>query len=330
MTPMRFGVIGCGAITTIHQLPALQASDRAEVVALVDRDAAWLEKVAGQFGVRETFTDHRALVGRVDAVLVATPNATHAAIASEMLENGIHVLCEKPAATTREDMQHMLAAARHGGARLMAAHCTRFSPNIGLLHRVLSDGWLGALTTISAGVGGDYSISEHRTDFRRQRALAGGGVLVDLGIHLLDLAVWLAGAAPMGVRYSAEVAPGWELETDAEVALEFPRGGRATLACSFTHALDQTLTVRGTDGWARLHLYSSTEMTLFAPRTRVSRLAGMQDLLVPEESRYRRQIDHFCDAIVSGEHFLVTDEQVLACIDVIEHCYRHEEPGNGH
>ena len=212
----------------------------------------------------------------------------------------------------------------------MAAHCTRFSPNVARLHRVLSEGWLGALTSVSAGLGGSYELSEHRTDFRRNRELAGGGVLVDLGIHLLDVALWLAGALPTSVGYSAAAVPGWEVETDAEVALDFPTRSRATLACSFTHALDNTLTVRGTDGWARLHLHSTTELTVHTDRAPACRRAGMQTLLVPDESRYLRQVDHFCDAITSGEEFLVTDAEVLGGIDVIERCYRSDEPRDGH
>ena len=329
MSRLRFAMIGCGAVATGHQLPALAQSSRVDLVALVDRDEAWLAKVARRFDVPEAYTSHRALIGRVDAALVATPNTTHVEIACDLLEHGVHVLCEKPIATTRADMERMLDAAARGGARVMAAHCTRFSPNVAMLHDLLALGWFGSLVEVSAGLGGDYGMSEHRTNFRRERGLAGGGVLVDLGIHLIDVALWLCGAAPTAVGYSAAVAPGWEVETDAEVVLDFSDGSRAALASSYTHGLDNTLVVRGSEGWARLHLHSSTELTLFTPRARACNRAGMQRLLVPEESRYLRQVDHFCEAITSGDDFLVGADEVLAGIDVIERCYAGDGAHDG-
>jgi hypothetical protein len=97
---MRFGVVGCGAISTLYQLPALGRSSDATLVAAVDVDAGHAAAVARRFGATESFTDHRALVGRVDAALVATPNTTHADIACDLLAQGVHVLCEKPLATS--------------------------------------------------------------------------------------------------------------------------------------------------------------------------------------------------------------------------------------
>src|SRR5262249_11546983 len=137
MTPLRFGIVGCGAVVTLHQLPACRRSPALRIEAVVDRDRAWAAQVASRAGIPQSFDDPRRLLGAVDAVLVATPNTTHADISCELLDAGVHVLCEKPLATCGADADRMLHTARRGSARLMAAQCLRFSPNIDMLHEML-------------------------------------------------------------------------------------------------------------------------------------------------------------------------------------------------
>jgi predicted dehydrogenase len=316
--------VGCGAISTLYQLPALRQRPEVDLVAVVDVDGTWAASVARKFGAAESFTDAGALAGRVDAALIATPNTTHADIACGLLERGIHVLCEKPMATSTADAERMFAAAARGGARLMAAHCLRFSPNLVMLERVVSAGWLGPLRSVSGGIGAPYEMAAQRTDFRKQRHLSGGGVLIDLGIHLIDLTIWLAGEAPLQTSYDDLSAGGWEVETDAEVALEFPRGASASLACSFSHFMENVLTVRGEAGWARASLYAPTQLTLFSKQARICRRSGVQDIVVPDASMYERQLEHFCRAVETHEDFVVRDNEVRASIGVVEDCYRGE------
>jgi predicted dehydrogenase len=316
---LRFGVVGCGAFSTVYQLPALSRAATVQLAAVVDMDHAWAGKVARRFRVPQSYSDHRALSGRVDAALVATPNTTHADIVCALLEEGIHVLCEKPLATTRTEVERMLDVSARTGARLMAAHCLRFSPNLDMLKQLASAEWLGPLTEISGGIGGGYDAG--RTDFRRQRRLSGGGVLVDLGIHLIDLAIWLAGEAPLSVRYDGHAADGWEVETDAEVALEFSGGARALLASSFTHSLEPALTVRGQDGWASAPLYRPGELGFFSHRARICERGGVQRIILSDTTMYDRQIEHFCDAILTGKPFTVRPDEVRAAVAVVERCY---------
>jgi predicted dehydrogenase len=321
MTPLRFGVVGCGAIVTMHQLPALRRCPSVELVGLVDRDRDWAAKVAKRFHAPAAYDDHAQLIGKVDAVLIATPNTTHAAIACDLLERGIHVLCEKPLATTGDEVERMLAAAERGGARLMTAHCLRFSPQMEMLKTVVDAGWLGPVERVSASIGGPYEGVVRRTDFRRERALSGGGVLMDLGVHVLDLTMWLAGSAPVQVDYAGSFADGWEVETDAEVSLHFPGDGRASLQASFSTPLGNSFTVRGAKGWARVSLYVPTELTVFAEDARVCRRAGLQTIQLADRNMYDAQISHFCRAVDTGDAFRVRDAEVRATIGVIDRCY---------
>jgi predicted dehydrogenase len=325
MRPLRFGVVGCGAISTLHQLPALRRCRELELAAVVDADGSWAAAVARRFGAAESFADHHALIGRVDAALVATPNHTHADITCDLLAGGVHVLCEKPMATTRAEVDCMLEAASRCGRRLMAGHCLRFSPNLAMLKRIIEAGWLGEIIEMSGALGGPYEASARRTDFRRQKACAGGGVLVDLGVHLIDLAVWFAAAAPREVVYDQARQPGWEVETDAEVGLGFADGSRAVLTASFTHPQSAAFTVRGSGGWATAPLYQPDQLTVFSSNARICRQGGVQQLQVSGGAMYDEQVAHFCAAVRAEQPFLILANEIVATIDVIERCYRRPQ-----
>ena len=322
MTPLRFGIVGCGAVVTLHQLPAFRRSPALRIEAVVDRDHAWAAQVASRAGIPRSFDDPRRLVGAVDAVLVATPNSTHADISCELLDAGVHVLCEKPLATCGAEADRMLEAARRGNARLMAAQCLRFSPNIAMLHEVLRAGWLGEIEEVTATIGGPYRMVARRTEFRRQRLLSGGGVLLDLGVHVLDLAVWLAGTAPVEVEYAARSDDGWEVESEVDVHLRFPGEAQAALQASFSRQLGNELVVRGTEGWARAPLYLPSELTFFAPEAGMCRRAGVQTVQLPDGDMYDAQIAHFCRAITTGEPFRVADGELRTTLDIVDRCYR--------
>lgn len=318
---LRFGVVGCGAISTLYQLPALQRSACVQLVAAVDLDHAWARTVAQRFQIAEFYNDYQALIGRVDAVLIATPNTTHANMACMFLEHGIHVLCEKPLATSRADVERMFAASAQTGARLMAAHCYRFSPNFAMLKRLISAGWLGTVQEISAGIGGVYSAGAQRTNFRQQRRLSGGGVLIDLGVHLIDLALWLTGQAPIEVLYHSGSTPGWEVENTAEVALAFADASHATLSCSFTQVLNDNFVVRGDGGWAYAPLYTPTRCTVFSKQARICQKNGLQHIVLPDISMYDLQLQHFCSVVLEGDDCMIQPHEVLSSLAIIEQCY---------
>src|SRR5262249_27040691 len=144
------------------------------LTAVVDADPARARAAARRHGAASCLATHTELVGKVDAAIVATPNATHSEIACFLLAHGIHVLCEKPMASSAADAAKMTAAATSKGARLMAGQCRRFSLNMEALKVLLERRQLGTVHRISAALGGHYGRWPQRTDFRRQRALSGG------------------------------------------------------------------------------------------------------------------------------------------------------------
>lgn len=322
MTKVRMAVIGCGAVSEIYHLPAVRRTPGAELVAVVDADHTHAAGIARRHGAARGVTDYRELAGTIDAALVATPNGTHAEISCFLLEHGIHVLCEKPVATTLADAERMAAASRRGPARLMAGHSRRFNPNLECVRTLIARGHLGDVEQLSAALGGRYGAWPQRTDFRRSRSLAGGGVLMDLGIHLIDMALWLVNRPAIVERYDATDVLAWGVESDAEVVLRFTGGASALLACSYTHGLNRTLKIRGSRGWVETSVDGFPTVTLFTRDARVCQVAGAQRLFLPEADAYQRQLDHFVSAILADQPFSVDLEHVVAGLRVISDCYR--------
>ena len=318
--PLRIGVVGCGAVSEIYHIPAIVRCPEASLSALVDAVPARAAQLAKRLRVPHAGEDYRELTGKVDAALIATSNTTHADIACGLLESGIHVLCEKPLATTAADAKRMFAATARGGARLMAGHSRRFNPNLQMAKSLITGGAIGELTSISAALGSPYGSWPHRTDFRRQRALSGGGVLLDLGIHLIDLSIWMAGVVSLA-HYRATDTLDWGVENDAEVELALPYGGAARLTCSYTHGLNRTVRLRGSAGWIETSIDGAPEVVVFAQSGRLCRRAGAQRISVPDVDPYTRQMEHFVDCIVRDKQFLVTPKEVVLGLELIERCY---------
>ena len=128
MKRLRCAVIGAGYLGRFHA-QKYAAIPRCDLVGVVDSDAAARERIAAELGVA-VFADHRELLGLTDAVSVATPTATHHAVARDFLRSGAHVLVEKPIAATAAEARELIALAAGGSRVLQVGHLERFNPVI--------------------------------------------------------------------------------------------------------------------------------------------------------------------------------------------------------
>ncbi|MFP4143877.1 MAG: Gfo/Idh/MocA family protein [Phycisphaeraceae bacterium] len=194
---VKYGVIGCGAIAQRRHIPEAEANPDSTVAAVSDPLEDRVAEVARQYGA-EAFTDHSAMLKKadIDAVVVAGPNALHAAMTIEALEAGKHVLVEKPMAVSRDEAEQMVQAAKGSGKYLMIGMNQRLMPPHVKAKEVLEAGKLGRVLTFRtafkhAGPEG-WSIDAGKSwFFRKQEAFM--GVTGDLGVHKADLMRWLLG-----------------------------------------------------------------------------------------------------------------------------------------
>lgn len=316
---MRIGVIGCGAVAQQGHLPAIKRCRDLTLGAVVDSDARWAAHVARAYGAEAALHDYRDVIGRVDVAIVATPNWTHADIVGDLLRHGIHVLCEKPLALSSSEAADLFALAERCSVRLMPGHSRRFTDGALALRKLLQIAALGSIEDAWGSLGMAIDQWPARQSFRTDARLAGGGCLIDSGIHVLDMFLWLMGTDARVERYEASQG-GAGYEEDAALTLRFPNDVRARVACSYSHALGGMLEIRGSHGWARLPLNGPGSLE-FAGDTVVGRAAGVQRVAPSGRTAYENQLCHFVACIRQAEPFLVHTDEVLAGLRIIEECY---------
>lgn len=190
---INFAIVGCGGITLQNHLPGLALCPDVKVVALCDSDATTLERARRQTGVAFTSTRHEDIVRREDvhAVIIATPNFTHAPIALDAIAHGKHVLCEKPLALNHADAQAMADAAERAGVRHMTAFTYRFVPAMRYLAHLVQRGDLGTPYHFRSCRLQDWGTRS--VGWRQVKKLAGTGELGDMLSHRIDFAHLLVG-----------------------------------------------------------------------------------------------------------------------------------------
>ncbi|MFO7562623.1 MAG: Gfo/Idh/MocA family oxidoreductase [Enhygromyxa sp.] len=205
MTELRIACIGAGWVAQQVWLPLCEQDPRLEVVALCDPDHEAAARAASRCSSARAFARvDEVLATQPELVIVATPNCFHVPVACELLARGCTVLVEKPVCLTAADVAKLRRATDDGTGRLLMSAAARYRTDILALAELVERGGLGELHRIElrwlrrAGVPRPGSWFTHRT-------MAGGGVLIDLGWHLLDVACVLAGPLTPG-RVEAEIS----------------------------------------------------------------------------------------------------------------------------
>lgn len=190
---LRIGIVGCGGIANGKHLPSLKAINRADIVAFCDLIPERAEKACAEYGAEgaKTYTDYRRLLEdkSIDVVYVLTPNRMHAQVSIDALNAGKHVMCEKPMAKTAADARAMVEAAKKSGKKLTIGYQHRHKPEARYLKSVIERGDLGDIYYAHA-----YAIRRRGTPnwgvFLNEYE-QGGGPLIDIGTHSLDLTLYL-------------------------------------------------------------------------------------------------------------------------------------------
>ncbi len=194
MEKTRIGIIGCGGIANNKHLPALaKLADMCEVAAFCDIIEERAKTAAQKYGTEnaKVYADYKALLEdkSIDVVHVLTPNVSHAPISVDAFEAGKHVMCEKPMAHSTVDAQNMLDAWKKSGKKFTIGYQNRFRPEVSMLKKSCEKGELGDIYFAKA-----YAIRRRGVPtwgVFPNKALQGGGPLIDIGTHALDMTLWM-------------------------------------------------------------------------------------------------------------------------------------------
>lgn len=287
MNKVAVAVIGAGFIADYH-VAGLRAAGGAEVAALVGRDPARTRARADALGIARAETDLAAILGdtAIDAVVIATPDATHEAIAIAALEAGKPVLLQKPMAMTSSECRNVIAAAGRTGTRLTVSFMHRYFPEVFWLREMLGSGRLGAVQSVrirNATPGADWN------DWFFSPDTVAGGVVMQLGVHGIDLLQHLLGpietvqAAMRTVRPQRRLADG----RDVASALEDTVFATYALASGALASHEMSFTERAGCDRFRLELYTDAgTIWLRTPRGPAAIFApdvtGVTDWVVPD------------------------------------------------
>lgn len=249
---IRWGVVGCGDIVKKRVARAIIDHAACQLHGAYQRDQEQLAEFCASFKVPNAYATFEAMLQDpdIDALYVATPVASHAAQTIAGLQHGKHVLVEKPMAMTVAECDAMMTAAETYGRQLGVAYYRRFYPHVERIRQVIDSQQLGKLLTIYAqtGNGFPYTEEEHAA-WRLDPALGGGGPLMDIGSHRLDLMNALAGTPRNVTAICSNPGANYGVESCASVLVDYPHGVQGVLQCYFSaeHIPDE-LVVTGSRG----------------------------------------------------------------------------------
>jgi len=302
-----YAIIGLGRISMQHFMPGVKNSASCRIAGLVSGHRDKAERMAAQYGVPATSIydyqnmDRIADNKDIDAVYVALPNSMHAEYTIRSAKAGKHVLSEKPMATTVEDSQAMIDACRQAGKKLMIAYRCQLEPvNLAAI-QMIRDGKLGKVQSISSAYG--FSIAPG--EWRLNRAMAGGGPLMDVGIYCLNACRYLTGEEPAILEASSSVIDQdgrfKEVEENVSWAMRFPSGILADCTTTYGANMPPAYTVYGSRGSLRVDPafpYDGIHMT--------ARVAGQRQPveMQPDEKdpmQFQREAEHFAGCVVNNK-----------------------------
>lgn len=256
---LRVGVVGAGAIATLAHIPNLQAIDGVAVTALSDINIEHARNVAQRFNIGQCFAETEALVASpdVDAVVVCTPNHAHREAVEAAARHGKPVFVEKPLASNLRDGRAMVEACRAAGVPIQVGFNQRFWNQTEIAKQLIEDGVIGEVQSFRSiySEGWDLYPAEN-TASRYDPKISGGGTIMDLAIHRIDMARHLVGEITAVVADLRRNVIPFPVDDTVHLLVEFANGATGTISSDrFSPAVANATEIFGTEGT----IYLSTE-----------------------------------------------------------------------
>lgn len=303
---LRFGIVGTGTIA--HRFAnAIKNVKNAELVAVASRTKENAEKFGDEFGIPLRFDSYEkmALSDAVDAAYIAVPHSGHIDCSCLMMNNGKHVLCEKPMAVNTAEAEEMFRCAEENGVLLMEAMWARLVPGTLKMLELVENGILGDIL----GVEGKfcYTMDEDEMDHHVFKPENGGGSLLDVGVYALNFASWYLGKEVEEINAQSDIYNGVDSHTCA--ILKYKSGAIADLSSAILLRKPNEGYVYGSKGYAHLRrFYAPQEIEIYLNN------GETQNISVPYAGNgFEEQITHFSECVSLGlkQSPVVTPEQTL-------------------
>lgn len=314
---VRWGVIGATArIAGKAVIPAILECEEADLVAVASRHLKNAQEVADNLDADvKAYGDYDSLIADsdVDVVYIPLPNNLHLGWAVEAMNNGKHVLCEKPLAMNAGEAQEMVETAADNGVILSEAFMYRYHPLQEEVFRMARSGAIGQVRLVKASFSFVHGGGED--DYRRDPTM-GGGALFDVGCYCVHIARSAFGVEPTAVAATQLLDPQTGIDTTTTATLEFPDAHAAQIDCSFALDYRTQYEIVGSDGTLAVRRFKiggadTGEYT-------ISRRGNVETRSVPLGNMYVNEIEAMSRKIRGEDVFLLSAEDGLANMRVLD------------
>lgn len=329
-SPIRLGIVGCGAVAQICHLKALDSLPQFEVTMLCDRNIATAEVAKAMYGLRAKVTDRISdFAGNVDAAIVCVWAGQHLPVTRELLAMGLDVLCEKPVATSSVDAAAIVQAAGQANRIVAIGQWCRCQKNVWILRKMLSLNYFGDIQEVNAEFGNELTWPMSSGAYF-DRAITPGGVMFDAGIHVVDLVVWLFGEISE-IQYQDDSYGGVESNGVIEGMLNIAgRPVPCRIGTSWTHDLRNGIRLTATNGEveARFTLRDELIVRQSIGNEQVEVRIPQGDLPLPFSSSnpYAAQLENFADAVRTRQAPITPVASTVLPLSIVEAAYARRRP----
>jgi predicted dehydrogenase len=325
---LRIGVIGLGAIAQVVHLPILARLREVEITALCDVEKSRAQYLADRYGVKRVYDDPKKMLEseELDAVDVCTPTNSHRDLALLAIESDTDVLVEKPIARNHSEAVEIAEAAKKKKRKVMVGMNNRFRPDSMVLKSFVENGELGKIFYVKTGWLRKQSVS---SPWFLRKDQSGGGVFLDLGIAVMDLALWLIGYPEVKrVTASTYSLLTKNIEDSCIGVVTMKDGAALVVEASWSLRTESDFfycDLYGTDGSARVNpLRVNKQMHGSLVNVTPSRTETSSNLY---KRSYETELKHFIGAIRGLHPVISTAEEAVKRMKVVDAIYKSAEEG---
>jgi predicted dehydrogenase len=338
---IKWGVIGAGGIARRRTIPeGITKAKNAQLVAIMDVDKKIVEEVGREFEISKCYTKEEDLLKdrEVEAVYIATPNYLHGQQVTLASENGKHILCEKSLALTIKDCEKMIASCQRNKVKLGVGFLMRFHAYHQKILEIIKSGKLGEVVMARAQLSCWYPIIEGA--WRQDLKKGGGGSLVDMGSHCIDLLEMFIGKVEEVFAFTGNLVQKYEPEDASGVLLRFTNGAIGIVDnyfCIPDNASENRLEIYGSKG----SILASGTIGQMPTGKMVLNLGGgggyeanqvrqevlSQEIKVTPINMYQAEIEHFSDCITNNKEPMISGSDGLHDQRIILASYKSAKTG---
>ncbi len=343
MKKLRWGVIGAGGIADRRTIPGMMLAKNAELVAVMEITMEFAERLRKKYGAKRAYDKEEDLLNdpEVDAVYIATPIVLHAKQARMAADHGKHILIEKPLAMTSDEGAEVVRYCENKGVKIAAGLMMRFGSHVMNMKKAIAEGKIG--TVVSGYSQFTLWLPYEPGNWRQCRAKAGGGAMMDLSVHTIDLMEYITGMRVTQVASMNEKIafpePQYDVEDTSTVLLRMDNGAQCVVASNFNipdeaskwrveffgtkgRLLGDTM-IGQIDGGKLNAVFIDKNVAYSAEQTH----ADDASIEIPGDfgNMYTREIESFSDSVLNDKPLVVPASDAVHIQKIMENAYRSGE-----